>query len=70
VKDSLNTGITFVKSSSTFLSAFQMQTRLTLLMIGGPHRVLPYLLDQIWSPGVPENKLPCLDQVLKLNTNL
>jgi histone deacetylase 1/2 len=70
VKDSLNTGITFIKSFSTFLSAFSDADWAALLMIEGPQEVLLYLLDQIWSHGVPENKLQFLGQVLKLNINL
>jgi hypothetical protein len=33
-------------------------------------QVLPYLLDQIWSPGVPENMIRCLGLVVRLNIKL
>ena len=67
IHDTSKVGITFVRSSSTLLSAFLMQTGQTLLMIGNLLEDFLYLLDQTWFLGVPENKLLCLDPVLRLN---
>jgi histone deacetylase 1/2 len=70
VKDTLKLGITFTKSSSILLVPFQMQTGLVAWMIEHPHVVLLYLLDQIWSLGVLENKRQFLNLVPKLSIKL
>ncbi len=50
------------------LVLIQMQIGQAPLMTDDLLVVLLYLLDQTWSPGVPENKPQCQGPVLRLNT--